>query len=85
MQPSYSIVDFSAGIDNESWGLELFVKNAFDERAEIGAHYASARPSSRRHEIMPVADRAAVRPAAVHRHQPAAHHRSDVHEALLMP
>ena len=35
IQPSYSIVDFSAGIDNESWGLELFVKNAFDERAEI--------------------------------------------------
>lgn len=34
-QPSYSIVDFSAGIANESWGLELFVKNAFDERAEI--------------------------------------------------
>ena len=35
VQPSYSIVDFSAGIDNESWGVELFVKNAFDERAEI--------------------------------------------------
>jgi len=34
--PSYSIVDFSAGIDNESWGVELFVKNMFDERAEIG-------------------------------------------------
>jgi iron complex outermembrane receptor protein len=34
-QPSYSIVDFAAGIDNESWGLELFIKNAFDERAEI--------------------------------------------------
>jgi len=35
VQPAYSIVDFAAGIDNESWGLELFVKNAFDERAEI--------------------------------------------------
>ena len=34
-QPSYSIVDFAAGVDNESWGLELFIKNAFDERAEI--------------------------------------------------
>jgi len=34
-QPSFSIVDFAAGIDNDSWGLELFVKNAFDERAEI--------------------------------------------------
>jgi iron complex outermembrane recepter protein len=38
-QPSYSIVDFATGIDNESWGLELFVKNVFDERAEI-ARYA---------------------------------------------
>ena len=33
--PSYSIVDLAAGIDNDSWGLELFVKNVFDERAEI--------------------------------------------------
>jgi outer membrane receptor protein involved in Fe transport len=32
-QPSYSIVDFAFGVENESWGLELFVKNAFDERA----------------------------------------------------
>jgi outer membrane receptor protein involved in Fe transport len=38
-QPSYSIFDLAAGIDNESWGLELFVKNVFDERAEI-ARYA---------------------------------------------
>jgi len=35
-QPAFSIVDMSAGISNESWGLELFLKNAFDERAEIG-------------------------------------------------
>jgi outer membrane receptor protein involved in Fe transport len=34
-QPSYSIVDFAGGIDNDSWGLELFVKNVFDEQAEI--------------------------------------------------
>jgi outer membrane receptor protein involved in Fe transport len=34
-QPAFSIVDLAAGIDNDSWGLELFVKNAFDERAEI--------------------------------------------------
>ena len=32
-QPSYTIVDFAAGFENDSWGLELFVKNAFDERA----------------------------------------------------
>jgi outer membrane receptor protein involved in Fe transport len=38
-QPSFSIFDFTAGLDNESWGLEVFVKNAFDERAEI-ARYA---------------------------------------------
>jgi outer membrane receptor protein involved in Fe transport len=48
VQPSYSIVDFSAGIGNESWGLELFVKNAFDERAEIGrtAQCATFLPGS---------------------------------------
>jgi iron complex outermembrane recepter protein len=34
-QPAFSIVDFSTGLTNESWGLELFVKNVFDERAEI--------------------------------------------------
>lgn len=34
-QPSFSIVDLSGGIDNDSWGLELFVKNVFDERAVI--------------------------------------------------
>ena len=34
VQPSFSIVDLAGGIDNDSWGLELFVKNVFDERAE---------------------------------------------------
>lgn len=34
-QPSFDVVDFSAGIRNESWGVELFVKNAFDERGVI--------------------------------------------------
>ena len=34
-QASYSIWDVSAGIENESWGLELFVKNALDRRAEV--------------------------------------------------
>jgi outer membrane receptor protein involved in Fe transport len=38
-QPSFSIFDFAAGYSDEDWGLELFVKNAFDERAEI-ARYA---------------------------------------------
>ena len=34
-QPSFTIVDFSGGFENDSYGVELFVKNAFDERAEI--------------------------------------------------
>jgi iron complex outermembrane recepter protein len=34
-QASYSIWDLSAGVENDSWGLELFVKNAFDRRAEV--------------------------------------------------
>jgi outer membrane receptor protein involved in Fe transport len=38
-QPSYTIADFAFGIANESYGVELFIKNAFDERAEI-ARYA---------------------------------------------
>jgi outer membrane receptor protein involved in Fe transport len=34
-QPSYDIVDFAFGVEKESWGLELFVKNVFDERAVL--------------------------------------------------
>ena len=47
-QPAYNIFDISAGIDNESWGLELFVKNVFDERAEIAryAECATIQPGS---------------------------------------
>jgi iron complex outermembrane receptor protein len=32
---SYSIFDFAAGIDNGTYSVELFVGNAFDERAEV--------------------------------------------------
>jgi outer membrane receptor protein involved in Fe transport len=32
---SYSIFDFTAGIENGTYSFELFVGNAFDERAEI--------------------------------------------------
>jgi outer membrane receptor protein involved in Fe transport len=32
-QPAYDIVDFSAGLERGSYSIELFVKNAFDERA----------------------------------------------------
>ena len=34
-QPSYDIVDLAWGIRKDDWGLELFVKNAFDERAVL--------------------------------------------------
>jgi len=34
-QPSYDIVDFAFGVEKETWGLELFVKNVFDERAVL--------------------------------------------------
>jgi outer membrane receptor protein involved in Fe transport len=33
--PSYTTADFSAGISNDTYRLELFVDNAFDERAQI--------------------------------------------------
>ena len=65
-RPSYSIVDLSFGVENDSWGLELFVKNAFDERAELarftecGIFQPLTDPTERR---------AAVRLAAVHRDQ----------------
>ena len=32
---TYSLTHLSAGIENESWSLGLFISNAFDERAEI--------------------------------------------------
>ncbi|GHF24109.1 TonB-dependent receptor [Kordiimonas sediminis] len=32
---SYTLVNFSAGIDGEKWSLGLFVDNVFDKRAEI--------------------------------------------------
>jgi iron complex outermembrane receptor protein len=34
-QPSYELVDFSAGIGNERFSLGLFVTNVLDERAEL--------------------------------------------------
>jgi outer membrane receptor protein involved in Fe transport len=47
-QPSYTIVDFAAGFEVEEWGIELFVKNAFDERAEIArfAQCSTFQPGS---------------------------------------
>jgi len=34
-QPSYDLVDFAWGVKKDDWGLELFVKNVFDERAVL--------------------------------------------------
>ncbi|MDH4260725.1 MAG: TonB-dependent receptor, partial [Gammaproteobacteria bacterium] len=35
VQSSYSIADFSAGISRGNYAVELFINNAFDERAEL--------------------------------------------------
>jgi outer membrane receptor protein involved in Fe transport len=32
---AYTLVNLSAGIENENWKLSLFVSNVFDERADI--------------------------------------------------
>ena len=40
-QDSYGILNLRAGIDKESWGVDLFVNNATDEVAQI---YVSPRP-----------------------------------------
>jgi outer membrane receptor protein involved in Fe transport len=34
-QPSYDLVDLAWGVRKDDWGLELFVKNVFDERAVL--------------------------------------------------
>lgn len=34
-QPSYTVADFSFGIENDNFSLELFINNAFDERAQV--------------------------------------------------
>ncbi len=33
--PSFTLVDFSAGLDSGIWSLEAYVKNAFDEEAQL--------------------------------------------------
>ena len=40
-QSSYNYLNLKAGIDKESWGVDLFVRNATDEVAQI---YVSPRP-----------------------------------------
>ena len=34
-QPSYTIADFAAGVSHENYTIQLYLNNAFDERAEL--------------------------------------------------
>ena len=34
--PAYTLVDLSAGIENDSWSAEIFVRNLFDELGKVG-------------------------------------------------
>ena len=37
--PAYNAFDFSFGLKKDHWAVDLFVKNAFDERGQIGRFY----------------------------------------------
>ena len=63
-QPSYEIVDFSAGLTKDSYTLELFVSNALDERPVL---YRFVQCAESR-----------LRWPAVHRERATAHHRAQV-------
>jgi outer membrane receptor protein involved in Fe transport len=34
-QDAYTLLNLSAGIENENWSLDLFINNATDERAQL--------------------------------------------------
>ncbi|HEY8949094.1 MAG TPA: TonB-dependent receptor [Rhizomicrobium sp.] len=42
---AYTMFDFTTGIDRDNWALELYIKNAFDERAQLG-RYAECTPGT---------------------------------------
>ena len=42
---AYTMFDFTTGIDKDNWALELYIKNAFDERAQLG-RYAECTPGT---------------------------------------
>jgi outer membrane receptor protein involved in Fe transport len=44
-QSSYSIVNFRTGISRDAWGVDLFVNNLTDERAEIYVHPRNYEPT----------------------------------------
>jgi len=37
--PAYNTMDFSFGVKKDKWALDLFVKNAFDERGQLGRFF----------------------------------------------
>ena len=43
--PAYTLTDFTAGIENKTFSVELFVNNLFDERADLD-RYAQCDPST---------------------------------------
>ncbi len=41
--PAYTLADFSAGVAFDTWSIEAFVRNAFDERAQL-SRYSACTP-----------------------------------------
>jgi outer membrane receptor protein involved in Fe transport len=39
-QASYNIINLSTGLDRENWGVSVYVRNLFDERAELNRNAA---------------------------------------------
>jgi outer membrane receptor protein involved in Fe transport len=44
-QEAYSLVNLAVGLNKDQWGAELFINNAFDERAQININAADWTPS----------------------------------------
>ena len=41
---AFTTFDFTTGVEQDNWSIELFINNAFDERNELG-RYAECTPS----------------------------------------
>ncbi|MGH8223452.1 MAG: TonB-dependent receptor, partial [Woeseiaceae bacterium] len=44
-QEAYSLVNLAVGVNKDQWGAELFINNAFDERAQVNINAADWTPS----------------------------------------
>jgi len=55
---AYTMFDFTTGVQRDNWSVELFVQNAFDERAQLG-RYAECTPGVCGHQsyILPAQPR----------------------------